>query len=146
MGVKQDKFVAIYFDRSNGVMFKELAKRVRSSKVADPSGGQRNLRPILNWASNFRGPEDMQACAAVIIQRGCVNANIIAECYKAFGSDIELHWVTEHGEFESERPADGGAAPAGTDPSSEDADPEQPESADEPVGSWAGEDDTPATD
>ncbi len=81
---------ALYFVRTKGAAYKELASRVRAEKV----------KTILVWANHFKGPESLiPGVNAVIIHTGAHNADMIANAYESFGNNVEIHFADDAGEF-----------------------------------------------
>ncbi len=81
---------ALYFVRTKGAAYKELASRVRAEKV----------KTILVWANHFKGPESLiPGVNAVIIHTGAHNSDMIANAYESFGNNVEIHFADDAGEF-----------------------------------------------
>ena len=87
---RDSKHAIIYFDRKNTEAFKELGARVREAKG----------RTTLVWSSRWQGPQNiLKEGRAVIIQKGCANADDICDAYRQYASDVEIHFVDDAGEF-----------------------------------------------
>jgi hypothetical protein len=92
---RETKHAALYFDSGNSSEFKDLASRVRSE------GG----KTTLIWSDRWNGPENLlMEARAVIIQKDCLNAQIICDAYRKYAADVEIHFVNSLGEFEEEAP------------------------------------------
>lgn len=90
---RETKHAVLYFDSGNSTEFKDLASRVRSE------GG----KTTLVWSDRWRGPENlMMEARAVIIQKDCLNAQLICDAYRKYANDVEIHFVNSLGEFEEE--------------------------------------------
>jgi hypothetical protein len=90
---RDTKHAVLYFDSGNSNEFKDLASRVRSE------GG----KTTLVWSDRWRGPENlMMEARAVIIQKDCLNAQLICDAYRKYANDVEIHFVNSLGEFEEE--------------------------------------------
>jgi hypothetical protein len=88
---REKRHAALYFSPKNSKAYKELAARVRSD------GG----RTTLVWSSRWRGAESiLTECRAVVIEKGCVNADAIVEAYRRYAIDVEIHFADADGEFE----------------------------------------------
>lgn len=97
----------LYFQPASEQMARDVAQRIRL---------ENNLCHLI-YSGLFRGPEDCQACDAVIIEVGAPRVELIEKCYRAFNPNVEIHHVDSKGEFISaDQPAtaaaNAGAAPA----------------------------------
>lgn len=85
---RESKHAVIYFSPGSAPAMKDLAGQIRGE------GG----RTTLVWSAKWRGPENLIAEArAVIIERGCANAEKIAAAYEKYGEDVEIHYVNSDG-------------------------------------------------
>lgn len=122
------RMAKIYFRFEFGQMAKNMAANIRS---------QSSFCNIVD-AAHFQGPEHVDPCNLVMIQKSSSKAKLIATCYEKFGSDgVQIVFfdddgqvVQENDETETVRPeavsaepeADSGLVPdtdtaeAGTDP------------------------------
>lgn len=108
---------AIYFSRHSNEMAKDLADRVRND----------GPKTVLVWGEKFRSEKDIEEEAgAVIIQRSLANSSMIAAVYEQFAGDVEIHFVTDDGEFEEEAAPPGAGTPA-PHPRAAQPEPEPPE-------------------
>lgn len=95
---RERKHAAIYFSPANSKAFKSLAARVRAE------GG----RTTCIWSSKWKGAENLlMEARAVVIERGCPNAEEICNAYRKYANDVEIHFVNTDGEFEEEGATDG---------------------------------------
>lgn len=87
---REKRHATLYFSAKNGAAFKELASRIRGD------GG----RTTLVWSSQWKGAESiMSEARAIVVERGCPNAEDIVEAYRRYAADVEVHYADSNGEF-----------------------------------------------
>lgn len=76
-------------------MAKDLAARVRND----------GPKTLMIWADRFRDEADVEETArAVIIQKSVGNCAYITSMYEQFAAGVEIHLVTDEGDFIDEGP------------------------------------------
>jgi hypothetical protein len=102
------RMAKLYFKFDSGQMAKDMAGRVRS---------QSSMCNIIDQA-HFQGPEHVEACQLVLIQRSAPKAKLIATCYEKFGNDgVQIAFFDDEGNVVAEN----------------DLEPEKPEAVSRPV-------------
>lgn len=81
--------VAIYHSKGNSEV-KNFAGRMRNDNKVDT---------VLVWSHLFRSDEDLLSVAALVIEVGAPNADLIERTYRAFDPDVEIHKMTPDGEW-----------------------------------------------
>jgi hypothetical protein len=90
---RSKRHAALYFSPKNSAAFKELAARIRGDKG----------RTTLVWSKNWKGAESiMTEARAIVVERGCRNADKIVEAYRRYAIDVEIHMADANGEFKEE--------------------------------------------
>jgi hypothetical protein len=86
--------VLLYFDYKNGDVAKDFAGRMR---IAD------HARVTLVWSMNFKSEADvLGGVAAIVIERDCAQHAMIAQCYRSFSPDTEIHYMTSDGQWDND--------------------------------------------
>jgi hypothetical protein len=90
----------LYFKTAYGQLAKTIAAHIRD---------QNRMCNLIDQKF-FTGPETVEACALVLIQKSASNAKLIATCYEKFGSDgVEIVFFDDEGNVadddEPEKPA-----------------------------------------
>lgn len=87
---REKRHAALYFSPKNSDAYKELAARIRSD------GG----RTTLVWSRQWKGAESiMSEARAIVVEKGCQNADDIVEAYRRYAIDVEIHFADASGEF-----------------------------------------------
>lgn len=94
---REKRHAALYFSPKHSKAYKELAARIRSD------GG----RTTLIWSNQWKGAESiLTECRAIVIEKGCANAENIEEAYRRYAIDVEIHYADSDGEFEEDNAID----------------------------------------
>jgi hypothetical protein len=77
---------------------------MHSGDVAKDFAGRMRINDgviaTLVWANRFLGEGDvMGGIAAVVIEEGCPNADVIESCYRQWSPDSEIHYMTPDGQW-----------------------------------------------
>jgi hypothetical protein len=127
----------IYFKRdpASSAMAKDLAARVRND----------GPKTLMIWADRFKDEQDVEETArAVIIQQSAGNCSLIIKLYETFAAGVEIHLVSDDGDF-----IEGDKLDLQAESETEPADPVEPdpeEPAADAAGDSAGDSGAPAED